>query len=147
MLKYDPYGSENLVKYLRRKFLKVSDNHAYQDCFTVFAVDHYCGTEQSRTLGYTDAVWKLENNKYIFLSFLKNIILFKNRNENDYATFPHEALHGLELSHTHKNGSPISEKSRKYIYVKYKTDNVMSYNTKNMISTWKWQWELVKGNI
>ena len=147
LLKYDPYGSENLVKYLRREFLKVSDNHAYQNSFTVFAVDHYGGTEQSKILGYTDAVWKLKINKYILLKFLKNIILFKNRNTADYSTLPHEALHGLGLSHTHRNDSPISEKSRKYIYVKNETDNVMSYNTNNMISTWKWQWEFVKGNI
>ena len=147
LLKYDPYGSENLVKYLRREFLKVSDNNTYQNSFTVFAVDHYCGTEQSKILGYTDAVWKLKNNKYIIAKFLKNIILFKDRNTADYSTLPHEALHGLGLSHTHRNDSPISEKSRKYIYVKNETDNVMSYNTNNMISTWKWQWEFVKGNI
>ena len=147
LLKYDPYGSENLVKYLRREFLKVSDNHAYQNSFTVFAVDHYGGTAQSKILGYTDAVWKLKINKYILLKFLKNIILFKNRNTADYSTLPHETLHGLGLSHTHRNDSPISEKSRKYIYVKNETDNVMSYNTNNMISTWKWQWEFVKGNI
>ena len=147
LLKYDPYGSENLVKYLRREFLKVSDSHAYQNSFTVFAVDHYGGTAQSKILGYTDAVWKLKINKYILLKFLKNIILFKNRNTADYSTLPHETLHGLGLSHTHRNDSPISEKSRKYIYVKNETDNVMSYNTNNMISTWKWQWEFVKGNI
>ncbi|MGP1437341.1 MAG: phage baseplate assembly protein V, partial [Phocaeicola sp.] len=147
LLTYDPYGSENLVKYLRREFLKVSDNNAYQNSFTVFAVNHYCGTEQSIVLGYTDAVWKLKNNNYVILKFLKNIVLFKERNTADYSTLPHEALHGLGLSHTHRNDSPISEKSRKYIYVKNETDNVMSYNTKNMISTWKWQWEFVKGNI
>ncbi|WP_278639061.1 hypothetical protein [Capnocytophaga sputigena] len=60
-------------------------------------------------------------------------------------TLCHEALHARILHHTFSDNANRS----KYLFTKYRTDNVMDYGKKkadeeNLKSTYKWQWDTVK---
>lgn len=65
----------------------------------------------------------------------------------------HEALHGLNLYHTHRDSTPLDHKNIKYIYPHANanpanaTDNIMSYNGIKRKSSWIWQWKIIKNNI
>lgn len=75
---------------------------------------------------------------------VKNLILTIPR---DNFTLNHEGLHGLNLSHTFQEGSPIAELERKYTFnSESATDNVMSYSPTSKIS-WNWQWEEIRKHI
>ncbi|MBK1897034.1 type VI secretion system Vgr family protein [Chryseobacterium paridis] len=86
---------------------------------------------------------------------IKNVILFNGiqgaARGND--TISHEGLHGLGLHHTHKDGTPIADADRQFVYANgnnnptNSTDNIMSYGQKVKKSTWKWQWDIAKGNV
>lgn len=70
----------------------------------------------------------------------------------DDCTLNHETLHGLALNHTHNDGTPIKEVTRKYTYpnalvnLNDSTNNVMSYRSV-AFSTWRWQWHIINSNI
>ena len=71
-------------------------------------------------------------------------------------TLTHEVFHAIGLYHSHADG-PIKNARQKYVYPKYNTDelqgsivttgttdNVMSYTLNQQITTWKWQWKILK---
>lgn len=72
------------------------------------------------------------------------------------ATLAHEVLHAIGLYHTHADG-PIVNSNQRYVYPRYNsnasngpitisgtTDNIMSYTSNAQITTWKWQWKILK---
>ncbi|GAA5084841.1 hypothetical protein GCM10023210_05080 [Chryseobacterium ginsengisoli] len=79
----------------------------------------------------------------------KNVALFRIRNDN---TLNHEGLHGLGLYHTHDDGD--RKPDIHFIYQKYETTNIMAYAdassghpSNEKISTWHWQWKIMKKNV
>lgn len=86
---------------------------------------------------------------------IKNVFLFNGiqgaTRGND--TIAHEGLHGLGLQHTHNNNTPIREPERIFTFADgnyfpaKSTDNIMSYGNKIKMSTWKWQWDIVRKNV
>ncbi len=86
---------------------------------------------------------------------IKNVFLFNGIQGavRGSDTISHEGLHGLGLHHTHKDGTPIKEAERKFVYANgnsnptNSTDNIMSYGQKMKKSTWKWQWDIVRINV
>jgi hypothetical protein len=125
---------QGLASGLADKFHKKTNNK-YAGYITVFAFN-----ELARTTGTMGRVQDIG---------IKNVVLYRNR---DNATLNHELLHGLGLHHTHRDGTPIKDAVRKYVYPNSgtnhaaSTDNVMSYRT-IAITTWKWQWDIFKPNI
>lgn len=140
----DPKGKLNedadrgsMFSYLRKKFMGDPNNAAYKNCFPIFAfgIRTYDGTAgQVEKIG------------------VKNLVLFQERNYNPQV-IGHESLHGYGLWHTHRElsgESVITTKYKKYIYPhghydpQNATDNIMSYRFGSMITTWKWQWDIIK---
>jgi hypothetical protein len=134
--------NQEMFTFLRNRFLAQPGNRAkYANHFTVFCFDTnpydmvlFPGGGYSGTLGQVQNI------------AIKNVCLFLPRND---FTLNHEALHGLGLCHTHETS--ISNKV-KFTYNKYETTNIMSYadtshpaNTK--ITTWAWQWKIIKSNV
>lgn len=106
-----------------------TDTSIYKEYFTVFAT---ILTNESRdVLGKVEQIGK------------RNVILFIDSNPD---TIAHEVLHGLGLSHSHLDETPIFNKNIKYVYKKYKTTNIMSYAT-NKNYSWRWQWNIINPKI
>jgi len=128
----------SMFSYLRDKFKNDTANSFYKDCFPVFAIgaENYDGA-----LGQVEGIG------------VKNLVLFNGR---DSQTIGHEALHGFGLWHTHRerSGEPIIQQAnKKYVFPhghsdpNNATDNVMSYRQNNMITTWNWQWKIIRKNV
>lgn len=86
-------------------------------------------------------------------NFLKSVALYKTHKDDD-VTLSHEGLHGLQLRHTHRDGTPLKYPNCRYIfphvdYGRYlATTNIMSYSFgADAHSTWKWQWEIIQANV
>jgi hypothetical protein len=68
-------------------------------------------------------------------------------------TLAHEQLHALTLRHTHSDWEATPNRytcitpNCKYIFPFMTTTNVMSYNHRNMYSTWRWQWKIMQNNV
>ncbi len=86
---------------------------------------------------------------------IKNVFLFNGiqgavRGDD---TIAHEGLHGLGLHHTHTDSTPIAQPDRKFVFANgndfpiKSTNNIMSYGNKTKMSTWKWQWEIVRRKV
>jgi len=139
---------------LRTRFLSMRDssgsliNSKFTDYFTVFSFD---------TPPYDSTAGQIQD------IGVHNLILFPNKTSaNPYRgdrTWTHEALHGLGLYHTHRDGA-ITEPEKKYVYPKYNsvasagtihisdaTDNFMSYASDLRKSSWKWQWKIIKSKL
>lgn len=140
---YEDYTGKQMFTYLHTQFLAQPGNATkYANHFTVFCFGDipydmvvFPGRGYSGTLGQVEDINK------------KNVFIFSIR--NDY-TLNHEGLHGLGLEHTHPGGTTTP--SKKFIFDMYETTNIMSYadaahpdNTK--ITTWHWQWKIVKSNV
>ena len=128
----------SMFSYLRNKFKNDPKNSAYKECFPVFAIaaDNYDGA-----LGQVEGIG------------IKNLVLFNGRNSQ---VIGHEALHGFGLWHTHRerSGEPIiRQANKKYVFPhghydsNNATDNVMSYRNNHMITTWNWQWKIIRKNV
>jgi len=130
----------SMFSYLRNKFMNDSTNSYYRGFFPVFVIgeDNYDG-----------ALGQVEN------IGIKNLVLFNNRNRSDQV-IGHEALHGFGLWHTHRElrgETIIIQPNKKYIYSyghrnpNNATDNIMSYNINHMLTTWNWQWKIIRKHI
>ena len=75
---------------------------------------------------------------------VRNMILFPIRGDR---TFAHEAMHGFDLRHTHRDETPISDPNQLFIYPIRTTDNYMSYAGALRKATWRWQWDIIRTNI
>jgi len=124
------FDDDEMLKYIKRKFMR--DNPQYKEYFPIFAFE-----EDGGFAGRVEDIGE------------KNVILLFNRNSK---TCPHEALHGFNLWHTHRERgeSVITEPNKKYIFPHAHsnsaraTDNMMSYNGNKRKTTWKWQWEILR---
>jgi type VI secretion system secreted protein VgrG len=132
-----------IQEYVRDKFINDPynpGNSKYVDYFTVFAFgdiayDFVITTKSDGTLKEEGTIGQVQH------IGIKNVFMFGHR---DSSTLCHEALHGIGLQHTHLDGEP--EADRKHTFTKYKTDNIMSYES-DVFSTWHWQWEIMNQNI
>lgn len=127
----------SMFSYLRRKFMGDPNNVAYKQCFLIFA---FGVTTYDGTAGQVEKIG------------VKNLVLFPERNYNPQV-IGHESLHGYGLWHTHRElrgEQVITSNYKKYIYPhghydpQNATDNIMSYRFGSMITTWKWQWDIIK---
>ena len=118
-----------------------------QGYFTVFALK---GDVYDNAQGQIEGKKILINNQLKTI-FLKNLIIFKNRDEY---TLNHETYHGFNIKHIHREldrfGNIIEhiilDNNKKYVY-KYKvTTNIMAYNS-NAFSSWRWQWNIINPKI
>ena len=89
-------------------------------------------------------------------NFLKSVALYGNPDRaNDLSNvFAHEAYHGIQLRHTHRDEAPLKQPNCKYIFphrghgIMLATSNIMSYNAgKYAYSTWHWQWGIMQTNV
>ncbi|OTQ52720.1 hypothetical protein [Gilliamella apis] len=89
-------------------------------------------------------------------NFLKSVALYGNldRANNLSNVFAHEAYHGIQLRHTHRDETPLKHPNCKYIFphrgygIMLATSNIMSYNAGTYAySTWHWQWEIMQKNV
>lgn len=124
-----------LFSYLRNAFFKGKGTEKYRDYFTVFALEErtYDGT-----IGQVESVGMVAQ---------KNVALFASR---DRTTLNHEVLHGLGLFHSHKDGKDNEFKPTrqyKYTYKNKTTNNVMGYKKNDSLTTWRWQWEIMRNSI
>ena len=141
--------SDSMVKYLKSKFMNNPNNKQYLDCIPIFVIG-LPGT--GGLLGYCDSERDTSGN---IIRFINNSVAFTPSSGNrPVETMPHEALHGLQLFHTHRDGSPpLKYRNIKYIYphgqrdIPNATDNVMSYRIGNMRTLWHWQWKIIKNNL
>ncbi|MFV0329225.1 MAG: hypothetical protein ACK5KL_05255 [Dysgonomonas sp.] len=85
--------------------------------------------------------------------FLKCAFQFPN-GQSIPQVIAHEALHGLILRHTHRDETPLCYTEIKYIFgdyrtdpISHQTDNIMSYNSSQMKSTWAWQWKIMRTQL
>lgn len=142
---YEDYTGKQMFTYLHTQFLAQPNNITkYANHFVVFCFGDipydmviFPGGGYSGTLGQVEDIKK------------KNVCIFSIRND---FTLNHEGLHGLGLEHTHPGGPTTP--SKKFIFNMYETTNIMSYasnstghpaNTK--ITTWHWQWKIIKSNV
>ncbi|WP_459926424.1 hypothetical protein [Flavobacterium covae] len=129
---------------IKHLFLSLKDtngspiNSKYRDYFTffMFDVDSYDGAP-----GQVESV------------AIKNVVVFEGANGRWPTTCVHEGLHGMGLYHSHDDRSTAAianhtaiQMNKKFVYTKFKTDNLMSYNTRSRKTTWQWQWEIIKSN-
>lgn len=133
------------------KQLYLSQNPQYQNYYTMFSFnENTYDSFHDPTTGRAAAV-----PGQVQAISIKNVFLFNGvlGAQRDDKTIAHEGLHGLGLNHTHNDGTPITEISRKFTFANgnvnllNSTDNIMSYGQGNKISTWKWQWDIVRSNI
>lgn len=126
---YEDAPGSAMFKYLQTLFLNKPGNEKYKTgkYFTVFSINEL--TYDPGTIGQIESVG------------VHNLVLFPGRK---VTTCAHEGLHGLGLQHTHKDGA--LEPERKYIFIKRKTDNVISYADTRK-STWRWQWDILRANV
>ncbi|MEO8770638.1 MAG: hypothetical protein ABI402_11150 [Ferruginibacter sp.] len=119
--------------YLRTAYFNIPENHRYQqDYFTVFSLGE---NNDDGVMGAIESIGT------------RNLVLWNTR---DNFTMNHEVLHGLGLHHTHSDGAG-NHSTQKYTYEsclhaghENDTDNVMSYNANASLTTWHWQWELLR---
>ncbi len=139
------------LTYMKSKFRK--DFPQYNDCFPIFSVKaNVTNPSAGQVTSQTDPVTGKS-------TFVKNIYLYKDRWPT---TLGHEALHGFQLYHTHRDGNPPLKNSNiKYIFphASYDalgnnvdntvnaTENIISYNGAKRKYTWRWQWEIIRNNL
>ena len=122
---------------LRKKFMDNPANSLYQrnKCIPIFAFG-----EGGSLFGMAESIGKL-----------KSAIVFNSRLDVDDSTTIHEVLHCFGLRHTFRESDPINDDRQKYIFKAKSgneaTDNIMSYNDGNMITTWNWQWKIIRNYI
>lgn len=60
----------------------------------------------------------------------------------------HEVLHAIGLYHTHidRQDGKLENQKQKYVYQSGTTNNILSYSL-NQLTTWKWQWEILKSTL
>lgn len=126
-----------MMKYIKERFREIPSNSMYNDYFPIFSF----GFEDKYIAGRAEAVG------------VKNVIIFEGRRNE---TVAHEVFHGFNLYHTHRGNTPLEHPNIKYIYPKgdkekakseNATDNIMSYNLALRLTTWKWQWDIIRSNI
>ena len=149
---------KNIEKELRKIFLFKEENKKYENYFSVFILN--APVNDITKFGRCDAIQRIINNRKETISFLKNVILFKQRIiKKDYYTLAHETFHGFGIWHIHRedNEQVIKNSKKKFIFQKHKTTNVMNYNETNQdlnseessvaFSSWFWQWMIINSNI
>ena len=118
-----------------------------QGYFTVFSLK---GKVYDNAQGQIEGKKILINNQSKTI-FLKNLIIFKNRDEY---TLNHETYHGFNIKHIHREldrfGNIIEhiivDNNKKYVYRYKVTTNIMAYNS-NAFSSWRWQWNIINPKI
>ncbi len=126
-------------------FMSNSVNSIYRDCFPIFTI---------KAANYDGSFGQAE-----LPIGTKNVVLFNERGA-DFQIIAHEALHGFGLWHTHRElrrERRITQPNKKYVFPhgqKYypndnpnATDNVMSYRIGYLITTWNWQWKIVRNHL
>ena len=119
------------------KNIKYKENY-----FTVFVLQ---GDALAGDLGQIEVREVRENNQLVY-NFFKNLVVFKNRK---ISTLSHEAYHGFGIYHTHREADEllvITQKNKKYVYVRRTTTNIISYSP-NRYSSWRWQWNIINPKI
>ncbi|MFK7002186.1 zinc metalloprotease [Flavobacterium oreochromis] len=134
----DPSGNvirtEPTLNQKMRELLRTQTSNSFSNCFFVFCFDELANN--TSTMGRVEDIGK------------KSVVLYRGR--DDY-TLNHEALHGLGLFHTHKDGS-ITNQNQKYTFIHAftdatkATDNIMTYQPDGK-TTWQWQWKIIKKSI
>jgi hypothetical protein len=147
-------AGESLVKYLKTKFRNDPNNAQYINCIPVFVIGVPGGS--GGLFGYSDSNRGTKGN---LINFIQNSVSFTPSGmKRPVEVMPHEALHGLQMYHTHRDGpvtTPLANRNIKYIFphgqkhnpTTEATDNVMSYRGGYMRMTWCWQWEIIKSTI
>ena len=126
----------NVARYLRVAFLR--KNPQYNGFFTIFSFGEDGQEGKKNLYGFCESVCKSGTTKFSY--YKKNLVLFANP---EAMVLSHEVLHGMGLHHTHIDDEVIEESTRRYVYKKNTTDNVMSYASTRK-STWYWQWKIVR---
>jgi hypothetical protein len=121
-------SADAFFAYVRSEFLKVPANAKYDKYFTIFAFDEV--PYDVTTYGQVQGIG------------IHNAALFAPAGGRKVTTMAHEVLHGLGLKHTHD--SPGAD--NKYIFKSGTTDNIMSYSDARY-STWRRQWDVMKGGL
>jgi hypothetical protein len=119
---------DGFFAYVRSEFLKIPANAKYDKHFTIFAFDEL--PYDVTTYGQVEDIGK------------RNASLFFPAGGRKVTTMAHEVLHGLSLYHTHDSPGP----NNKYIFKSSTTDNIMSYSAARY-STWRRQWDIMKGGL
>jgi len=139
-----------IFDYLKDTFMKDPNNSDYRDYFPIFSfgVDAVNLFAQAASVGFSGpkccALFNLyDPEKEKELKKAEQIV-------------GHEVLHCFGLRHTHLDEGylPLDDKKQKYIFPSGKvnptnegTDNIMSYRFDFMITTWKWQWDILRSYI
>jgi hypothetical protein len=125
---FEDYPGNGFFSYVRAEFLKAPGNAKYDKHFTIFAFDEV--PYDVTTYGQVESIG------------VHNAALFFPAGGRKVTTMAHEVLHGLLLHHTHDSPSATN----KYIFKSGTTDNIMSYSAARY-STWRRQWEVMKGGL
>jgi hypothetical protein len=148
----DPRGFKSHLLNAFKSQLAAKGLNAITDRFLVFAFD------ENATVGgiaFSNGVNEriVHNGSTVRINqiyWLPATAIFTRRSTGVLA---HEQLHALTLRHTHSDWDATPTRSVpitpncKYIFPYKATTNVMSYNHRNMYSTWRWQWEIMRRNV
>lgn len=126
---------------LKDKFMNHPDNlfYANNECIPVFIFED---NSYDVTYGMAES-----------FGGPKSILLFEDRLPvtRYEQIIGHEALHCFGLRHTFREENPINDDRQKYIFKtptgNNATDNAMTYNWGYMITTWNWQWKIIRKYI
>ncbi|TDH18497.1 hypothetical protein EXU57_23150 [Segetibacter sp. 3557_3] len=124
----------NMFQHIRKTFFSEPKYKKYESekYFTIFCFNHF-------SLTHAEAKNEAPG--------VQNVVLFTNTGGPRLpGILSHEVLHGLGLHHTHKQPGPILEEM-KYLFKEGKTDNIMSYNDRSLLATWRWQWEIIRKHL
>ena len=126
---WEDYPDQGMFKDMRKKYIDIHSK--YRDYFTIFALDE--PTFDPVTYGQVQKFG------------IHNVALFKNPGGNrPEGVLAHEVGHGLGLEHSH---AVVEGPNNKFVFEKSKTDNIMSYNFTSMMTTWRWQWLIMKSSL
>lgn len=121
------------------------------DYFMVFTFNESVPTAKGYVTGnvHSTDTWNATKGRWDSV-FQKRVNLYREKHHN---TLNHETLHGLQLRHTHKEGSLVLDPEQaKYGFEHASvngpkaTYNIMSYNI-DVYFTWQWQWLIMKSTL
>ncbi len=119
--------TEDLLKYIDSAFVKKDKKNTYSNYFRVYFVSEDAGGLYGRALGIPS----------------KSALVLKVGFGD--STVAHELLHAMGLYHSFDDDG-------EFAFTDCKTDNIMDYSDINkppinVVSTWQWQWELIRKGL
>ena len=71
------------------------------------------------------------------------LMFLGNRKSTPDTEIPHEVMHALGGDHTFLEEDGIRKDNQKHLFNRTDTNNYMDYDN-SKITTWKWQWEIMR---